>query len=185
MCASALALAAQRGIIVLRRLPESGPWFAPRCPTLDNAVFSRDSFAACDRRDVELSFLPPTPCAIGLREPNRSLRVLTFSVARWCSPGPSTPRSARARPPKEPRSNATVPGPSVPVVGLGPRAFRPRMPSVGLTSPCGQVSRARPTVRKNASRLEHHLRCRWMTRLVRVMGRHRRLFRDCPRRFRR
>jgi hypothetical protein len=100
MCASALALATQRGTIVLRRLPESGPWFAPRGPTPDNAVFSRDSFAACDRRDVELSFVPPTPCACRLGEPDRSLRVLTHSVARWCSPRPSAPRSARPLAPK-------------------------------------------------------------------------------------
>jgi hypothetical protein len=71
------------------------------------------------------------------------------------------------------------------VVGLGPRTFQPRVPSVGLTSPCDQVSRARPTVRKNASRLEHHLRCRWVTRLVTVMGRHRQLSRDRHQRFRR
>jgi hypothetical protein len=104
MCASALALATQRGTIVLRRLPESGPWFAPRGPTPDNAVFSRDSFAACDRRDVELSFVPPTPCTSRLREPNRSLRVLTLSVARWCAPGPSAPRCARPCAPKERRT---------------------------------------------------------------------------------
>jgi hypothetical protein len=100
MCTSALALATQRGIIVLRRLPESGPWFAPRGLTPDNALFRRDSFAACDRRDVELSFVPPTPCASWLGEPNRSLRVLTLSVARWCSPRPSVPRSARPSTPK-------------------------------------------------------------------------------------
>jgi hypothetical protein len=39
--------------------------------------------------------------------------------------------------------------------------------------------------RKNASRLGHHFRRRWVTRLVRVMGRHRRLFRGSHRRCRR
>jgi len=89
------------------------------------------------------------------------------------------------RPRKDAEPNVTAPGPSVPVACLGPQAFRPRVPSVGLTSPCGQVSRARPTVRKNVSRLGHHFHCRWVTRLVTVMGRHRQLSRIRPRRFRR
>jgi len=89
------------------------------------------------------------------------------------------------RPRRDTEPNATAPGPSVPVACLGSQAFRPRVPSVGLTSPCGQVSRARPTVRKNVSRLGHHFHCRWLTRLVMVMGRHRQLFRVRPRRFRR
>lgn len=89
------------------------------------------------------------------------------------------------RPRRDTRPNATAPGSSVPGVCLGPRAFQPRVPSVGLTSPCGQVSRARPTVRKNASRLGHHLHCRWVTRLVTVMGRHRQLSRARHRRCRR
>jgi hypothetical protein len=80
---------------------------------------------------------------------------------------------------------ATVPGSSVPTVCLGPQAFQPRVPSVGLTSPCDQVSRARPVYRKNAARLGHRFRRRWMTRLVRGMGRHRRLFRGSHRRHRR
>jgi hypothetical protein len=89
------------------------------------------------------------------------------------------------RPRRDTGTNATAPGLSVPVACLGPRAFQPRVPSVGLTSPCGQVSRARPTVRKNVSRLGHHLRCRRVTRLVKVMGRHRQLFRARPRCFHR
>jgi hypothetical protein len=89
------------------------------------------------------------------------------------------------RPRRDTRPNATAPGSSVPGVCLGPRAFQPRVPSVGLTSPCDQVSRARPTVRKNVSRLGHHLHCRWMTRLVTVMGRHRQLSRARHRRCRR
>lgn len=83
------------------------------------------------------------------------------------------------------RPNATAPGFSVPAVCLGQQAFQPRVPSVGLTSPCDQVSRARPTVRKNASRLGHHFHCRWVTRLVTVMGRHRQLSRAHLQRFRR
>jgi hypothetical protein len=88
-------------------------------------------------------------------------------------------------PRRDTRPNVTAPGFSVPGVCLGPRAFQPRVPSVGLTSPCGQVSRARPAVRKNVSRLGHHLHCRWVTRLVTVMGRHRQLSRARHRRCRR
>jgi hypothetical protein len=45
---------------------------------------------------------PPAPHWLG--EPDRSLRVLTLSVARWCSPRSSVPRSARSTAPKGQRS---------------------------------------------------------------------------------
>jgi hypothetical protein len=37
-------VAAQRGIIIFRRLLRANSWSAPRCSFRDNAVFSRESF---------------------------------------------------------------------------------------------------------------------------------------------